>query len=124
MERIEKIAKSTAEAFRGEAFVESPASAPPLHNDPGLVDEMAGYAAELFGKEKIFVTDSGGMGSEDFSSYTYRLPCAYLLIGAGVKEENPLYGMPMHNEKTVFNEKILPYGAALHAYCGMKWLEK
>ena len=62
------------------------------------------------------------MGSEDFASYTYDLPCAYLLIGAGTKQENPAFGEPMHNERVVFNEDILPRGAALHTWCALNWL--
>lgn len=122
LKRIEAISKSTAEAFRGSASVEEISSAPPLVNNPDLVNEMAGYSKELFGEKLVYVVDEGGMGSEDFSSYTYEIPCAYLLLGAGTKEENPLYGKPMHNEKVVFNEDILIKGAAMHAYCAIKWL--
>ena len=122
LSRIGEISKSTAEAFRGTASVEELSSAPPLVNDPALVNQMADYAAELFGDRAVLRMDGGGMGSEDFSSYTYELPCAYLLIGAGTQEEDPLYGKPMHNEKVVFNEDILPKGAAIHAYCALKWL--
>lgn len=122
LRRIKAISKSTAEAFRGDASVEELASAPPLLNDPQLVDRMAGYTAELFGGKSVYLVDEGGMGSEDFASYTYELPCAYLLIGAGTKEEDSLYGEPMHNEKVVFNEEILSKGAAIHAYCAIKWL--
>ena len=64
----------------------------------------------------------GGMGSEDFASYTYELPCSYLLLGAGTPAEDPRFGKPMHNEKVVFNEAILPKGAALHTYCALEWL--
>lgn len=64
------------------------------------------------------------MGSEDFASYTYELPCAYLLLGAGTPNENPLYGKPMHNEKVVFNEDVLPLGAALHTWCALNWLSQ
>lgn len=83
---------------------------------------MAGFVTELFGEKSIYLMDEGGMGSEDFSSYTYELPCVYLLIGAGTTEENSLYGMPMHNEKVIFNEEILAKGAAIHTYCALKWL--
>ncbi|WP_343252285.1 M20 family metallopeptidase [Ligaoa zhengdingensis] len=121
--RIAAISKSTAEAFRGAASVEELASVPPLLNDPQLVDRMAGYTAELFGEKSVYPVDEGGMGSEDFAAYTYELPCAYLLIGAGTKEEDSLYGEPMHNEKVVFNEEILSKGAAIHAYCAIKWLD-
>ena len=63
------------------------------------------------------------MGSEDFASYTTRIPCVYFLLGAGVKEENPQYGYPMHHPSVMFNEDILPTGAAMHAYGAIKWLK-
>lgn len=122
--RIENIASGTAAAFRGTAVTEELASAPPLINDPALADQMAGYAAALVGEKNVYRMDEGGMGSEDFASYTYRLPCVYMLLGAGTQEENPLYGKPMHNEAVVFNEDILPIGAALHTYCALNWLER
>ncbi len=121
-QRIAAISRSIAEAFRGSASVEEMSSAPPLLNDPDLVNRMAGYAKKLFGENAVYLTDEGGMGSEDFASYTYELPSAYLLIGAGTKAENPLFGEPMHNEQVVFNEEILHKGAALHAYCALRWL--
>lgn len=121
--RIEEISKTIAEAFRGSAAAEVIASAPPLINNPEFTEQIAGYAAELFSKKSLYKLNEGGMGSEDFASYTYKLPCAYLLLGAGTKEENPMFGNPMHNEKVVFNEDVLPLGAALHAYCALKWLD-
>ena len=135
LQRIQDISEATAKAFRGSAVVEEMASAPPLINNPELANQMAGFVTELFvespppvqstyGGRKVYLMDEGGMGSEDFSSYTYEIPCAYLLIGAGTKDENPLYGEPMHNEKVVFNEDILWRGAAIHTYCAMKWLEQ
>ena len=64
------------------------------------------------------------MGSEDFASYTYELPCAYLLLGAGSPQEDPRYGQPMHNPKVVFNEDVLPLGAALLTAGAMHRLEQ
>ena len=98
------------------------ASAPPLRNDAALTNRMADLAGALFGEKLVYRLDEGGMGSEDFASYTYDLPCAYLLIGAGTKQENPAFGEPMHNERVVFNEDILPRGAALHTWCALNWL--
>src|SRR3712207_7999476 len=51
-----------------------------------------------------------------FRSYSYEVPSLYVMLGAGTKQENPLFGEPMHSEKVVFNEDILPTGAAIHAY--------
>ena len=124
MQRIETIAKCTAQAFRGSVEVTELASAPPLVNDPDLVNQMADFAQQLVGEQAVYRLDEGGMGSEDFASYTYELPCAYLLLGAGTPNENPLYGKPMHNEKVVFNEDVLPLGAALHTWCALNWLSQ
>lgn len=120
--RIGEIAQCTAQAFRGTAVTEEITSAPPLRNDSALTNRMADLAGALFGEKLVYRLDEGGMGSEDFASYTYDLPCAYLLIGAGTKQENPAFGEPMHNERVVFNEDILPRGAALHTWCALNWL--
>ena len=98
-----------------------------LSASSGVVFFSCAPAAEwlpppLFGEKLVYRLDEGGMGSEDFASYTYDLPCAYLLIGAGTKQENPAFGEPMHNERVVFNEDILPRGAALHTWCALNWL--
>ena len=122
MERIRVIAENTAAAFRGSAHLEEIASAPPLVNDPALMDRVAGWAEELAGKERVYRLDQGGMGSEDFASFTYELPCAYLLLGAGTPQEDPRYGKPMHNEAVVFNEDVLPTGAALHTLFALQML--
>ena len=121
--RIQEISSQTAELFRGSAEVTEIASAPPLKNDKEMTTEMAGYAREICGQEKVVVFEQGGMGSEDFASYTYEIPCSYLLLGAGTAAENELYGKPMHNDHVVFNEDILPLGSALLVSCALKWLE-
>ena len=88
-----------------------------------LTEQMARCAEMLFGEKSVYRLHEGGMGSEDFASYTYELPCAYLLLGAGTAQEDARYGKPMHNESVVFNENILPRGSALLAYGAMQWLE-
>ena len=123
LRRIGEIAQATAAAFRGSAEVTELSSAPPLVNDPTLTNRAADLAADLFGTRMVYRLDEGGMGSEDFASYGYELPCAYLLLGAGAAQENPLYGKPMHNEAVVFNEDVLPRGAALHTWCAVNFLK-
>ena len=120
MERIRQLSEGIASAFRGSAQMGELASAPPLQNDPALTEDMAALAETLLGREKVFRLKEGGMGSEDFASYTYELPCAYLLLGAGSPQEDPRYGQPMHNPKVVFNEDVLPLGAALLT-AGKNW---
>ena len=69
--RIGEIARCTAQAFRGTAVTEEIASAPPLRNDAALTNRMADLAGALFGEKLVYRLDEGGMGSEDFASYTY-----------------------------------------------------
>lgn len=122
--RIEEISTQTAALFRGEAVVTEISSAPPLHNDKEMTGTIAGYLKEACDPDKVIVFEQGGMGSEDFASYTYEIPCSYLLLGAGTAQENELYGKPMHNDHVVFNEDILPLGSAIFVYSALRWLEE
>lgn len=121
--RIQEIAESTAGVFRGQATVEEVASVPPLVNNVELANEIGGYIKDIVGEKSVISYEGSGMGSEDFASYSYEVPTMYLMLGAGVKEENPSYGFPMHHPCVVFNEDILPTGAAIHAHSAIEWLK-
>lgn len=121
--RMKDIVESTGKMFRGEAKLIELSSVPPLANDTDLANELTGYVKDLVGEKAVCLFKAGGMGSEDFASYSYEVPSVYLMLGAGTKEENSLYGEPMHNEKVVFNEDILVTGAAMHTYCAIMWLK-
>ena len=123
LKRIQELTESTAKMFRGEAIAKEVSSVPPLTNNTEVANEIGGYIKELVGEKAVISFKEGGMGSEDFASYTTRIPCVYFLLGAGVKEENPQYGYPMHHPSVMFNEDILPTGAAMHAYGAIKWLK-
>ena len=123
IERMNEIVTSTAKTFRGEAELIELSSVPPLTNDNNLLNEVTGYLKDIVGEQGVFVFEGGGMGSEDFASYSYEVPSLYLILGAGAKNENPEFGVPMHNTKVVFNENILTTGAAIHAYSAINWLK-
>lgn len=121
--RMKDIVESTAKMFRGEAELISLASAPPLKNDIDLTKEVSSYLKEMIGEQSVILFEQGGMGSEDFASYSYEVPSVYLMLGAGTKQENSQYGEAMHNPKVVFNEDILVTGAAMHTYSAINWLQ-
>ena len=121
--RMGEIVTSTAKMFRGEAELIELSSVPPLANDKDLANEVTGYVKDIVGEQGVFLFEGGGMGSEDFASYSYEVPSLYLILGAGAKNENPLYGEPMHNTKVVFNEDVLVTGAAIHTYGAINWLK-
>ena len=121
--RMDEIVTSTGKTFRGEAELIELSSVPPLTNNNELADELTGYMKDIVGERGVFVYEGGGMGSEDFASFSHEVPSLYIILGAGAKNENPEFGVPMHNEKVVFNEDILPTGAAIHAYSAITWLK-
>ena len=121
--RMNDIVVSTAKMFRGEGELIELASAPPLSNDINLAKEVTSYIKDLLGEKSVILFEKGGMGSEDFASYSYEVPSVYVMLGAGTKKENSLYGEAMHNPKVVFNEDILVTGAAIHAYSAIMWLK-
>ncbi len=121
--RIEELSTLTAKMFRGEAVVEEVSSVPPLTNNTEVANEISGYIKDIVGEKSVISFRDGGMGSEDFASYTHIVPSVYFLLGAGTKEENPQYGYPMHHPSVMFNEDILPTGAAMHAYGAIMWLK-
>ena len=121
--RINDITVNTAKMFRGEAELIELSSVPPLTNNTDLAKEITSYVKDLIGENLVNLFEGGGMGSEDFASYSYEVPSVYMMLGAGTKQENLLYGEPMHNEKVVYNEQILATGSAIHAYSAIMWLK-
>ena len=121
--RMKDIVESTGKMFRGEAKLIELSSVPPLANNTDLANELTGYVKDLVGEKSVCLFEVGGMGSEDFASYSYEVPSLYIMLGAGSKQENDLFGAPMHNQHVVFNEDILPTGAAVHAYSAIMWLK-
>ena len=121
--RINDLTVNTAKMFRGEAELIELSSVPPLTNNTDLAKEITSYVKDLIGENLVNLFEGGGMGSEDFASYSYEVPSVYMMLGAGTKQENLLYGEPMHNEKVVYNEQILATGSAIHAYSAIMWLK-
>ena len=61
-------------------------------------------------------------GSEDFALVAERVPSAMMYLGAGYMDERGQY--TAHNPKVVFNEGVLPIGAACMAHCAVEWLKE
>ncbi len=125
LEQIETKAKMVAAAFGAEAEVVFNGTCAPLVCSAGFTDEILDCAAEVLGRERIAATSEVKMGAEDFSAITEHYPdtSAYLFIGAGPDEQTP-YPYGQHNTKVVFNEDVMPYGAAVMAASAALWLEK
>ncbi|SUP02468.1 Metal-dependent amidase/aminoacylase/carboxypeptidase [Tissierella praeacuta] len=122
-DRMNEIVQSTAKMFRGKAQLIELSSVPPLKNDTQLANELGSYIKEIVGERSVISFEGGGMRSEDFASYSYKIPSAYFMLGAGAQQESENYGLPMHNNKVIFNEDILVTGATMHTQCAIMWLK-
>lgn len=116
--RVKEIAENIAKAWRAEAETEYIAGVAPNVNDPILAKEMAGYAAEVM---KQVVVIPPVKGSEDFANLCEHVPTFFANVCAGAPGDG--YSYSMHNPKAILDEDALPYGAAVHAVCAIKWLE-
>lgn len=124
LERIREICESVARTFKAEANVLLPDGIPPMYCSPDYTDEMLSYAADIVGAGQIAPGPEVKMGSEDFAFVTALYPesSGYLFIGAG-PDAFTGYPFGQHSPSVVFNEEIMPYGAAILAECAMKWLQ-
>lgn len=121
--RMDEIVQYTARMFRGKAQLIELSSVPPLKNDTQLANELGSYIKEIVGERSVISFEGGGMRSEDFASYSYKIPSAYFMLGAGAQQESENYGLPMHNNKVIFNEDILVTGVTMHTQCAIMWLK-
>ncbi len=117
--RMQETAAQIAAAYRCRAEISMLAENPPLCCDQALTEQMRRYAEEL----PAVALHSGihSSGSDDFAQITEKIPSAYFFLSAGF-EDYP--SAPSHNPKVVFNEDVLPFGAALLAHCTEKWLHQ
>jgi amidohydrolase len=75
----------------------------------------AAFASEvvtrLLGEKALLRNEPSWTASEDFAYMLQRRPGAYAFFGQRT-DDNVASGMPLHNPKYDFNDRLLPYGAS------------
>ena len=94
----------------------------PLVCDKSVTDDMLRYMGALNIPNFTPYGGIAGTGSEDFALVAERVPSAMMYLGAGYMDERGQY--TAHNPKVVFNEGVLPIGAACMAHCAVEWLKE
>ncbi|MER6951049.1 M20 family metallopeptidase [Nonomuraea sp. NPDC000554] len=84
-------------------------------NDPAEAEFAGRTADELFGPGRFFVAPQPIMGSEDFSFVLEEVPGAFLFLGACPPDRDPATAPYNHSPEAVFDDSVLPDGAALYA---------
>lgn len=108
--RLEQIVKGIASAMECQAEVEVEELTPPVVNDAGVAEKVAGVARRLFPDAKI-VEDYQTTVSEDMALFLDRLPGCFVFVGSANPEKGLHYGH--HHPKFDFDESALPPAAAL-----------
>lgn len=120
LERMKQMASGLAAAYRCEAALVIENSVPPVKNYNPFVDEIHHWLTEAFGSEHILpIGRSASMGSEDFARISERIPSCYLSIGSSTVTQERY---PTHHPKVVFDEGLLPLGAAVYAQTAISYL--
>lgn len=84
-------------------------------NDASESEFVGRTADELFGPGRYFVAPNPIMGSEDFSYVLESVPGAFAFLGACVGDRDPETAPYNHSPLAMFDDAVLPDGAALYA---------
>lgn len=118
---IERIVKSTAEAYRAEASLEYTFGTAPTINDPKCAALGQGSVEKLFGGDALMKMEKV-TGGEDFALFLEKVPGAIAFIGARNEEKGAAY--PHHHERFNIDEDSLEIGTALYVQYGVDFLSE
>jgi hippurate hydrolase len=79
-------------------------------------------AAALFGAERTATAREPLMGAEDFAYVLQQVPGAMAFLGACPPGQDPATTAGNHSNLVVFDEAVLPDGAALYAAMALRAL--
>ncbi|MBB6343595.1 hippurate hydrolase [Nonomuraea muscovyensis] len=91
-------------------------------NDVGEAGFAERTAGDLFGPGRFLVSPQPVMGAEDFSYVLEEVPGAFVFLGACPADRDPATAPYNHSPEAVFDDAVLPDGAALYAALAMSRL--
>ena len=105
LNKVRAITKAQAEAFACKFEIREGIPGAVLINTPENTKWAAGVARNIFGDENVDDTLHPYMGSEDFAFMLQKKPGNYCMLGNGES-------YMVHHPEYIFNQDILPIGAA------------
>lgn len=118
---IERIAKSTAEAYRATAEMEYESCVKPTINDEKCAMIAQEAASKLVGKENVLHLPPS-TGGEDFSEFSSIVPGVMTRLGARNEAKGIVY--PHHHGKFNVDEDAFTYGVAFYAQYALDFLNR
>lgn len=107
-ERMKAVCEGIARTYNVEVHLDHRNVFDVLVNTTSLVGHYADAAADIVGAENVITDADAVMGSEDFADMLAAAPGVYCSVGhAGTT--------PLHNSGFIFDDNLLPVGAAILA---------
>jgi hippurate hydrolase len=103
--KVQSITAAQAESFGCTYEIREGPPGAVLVNDPGETEKAAAIAREAFGDDRVAYPGPSYLGSEDFAFMLQKKKGTYCLLGNG---DTPM----VHHPQYVFDDAILPMGAA------------
>lgn len=118
VKRMHEICDYTGKTYGVTVDYEVLSAVPTVYTDPQLATELAGYVSDL---APNFITNTNYKvtASDDVAFITEKVPAVHFMIGCkvdGCKVQH-------HNPAVLFDEHVLPYGAAVFAKSTILWLQ-
>ena len=117
---IERIAKSTAEAYRATAQLEYSTLVKPTINDEKCATIAHNAASKIVGNDNV-ISILPSTGGEDFSEFSSRIPGVMTRLGARNEEKGIIF--PHHHGKFQVDEESFIYGVAFYAQYALDYLK-
>lgn len=118
--RMQEVIGLTCKTYRASFDYEVLSSVPSLYTNPELLNEMLGYINEM-SQDFIYIKDARNTPTDDFAFIAERVPSVHFQFCCKVQDERGVF--PQHHPKVVFDENVLPIGAAVIAQCAFNWLK-
>lgn len=118
-----KLIHSVAEAYGVRAEVEFGRATKVLMNNPVAVESVRKVAKELVGESGYVEMDKPIAGGEDYASIVAEVPGAFVFLGACPPEIDFNSAPTNHSAKAMFDDSVLPLGAALLATLAFEQLQ-
>jgi amidohydrolase len=117
-ELIERLCRSSAEAFGGEVRITFDAQLPGVVNDPRVTAICLEAARGLVGADRVVTEGRPSMGAEDFADYLTATPGCMIRLGVREKGKKTT---PLHTATFDMDESALLVGARLMTRVLLHW---
>ncbi|MFM2384337.1 MAG: hypothetical protein RL166_211 [Actinomycetota bacterium] len=112
---VADVLEGQAKAFGVEVSIEWMPASKVLMNDPDSVLRSRKIIGELFGEGRYWDMPNPIPGGEDFASVLEEIPGAFIFMGAAPDGVDPRTAPSNHSNRAVFDDDVLPLGAAFLA---------